>query len=78
MVEILTWFQVSESCHSIRKLRTFKLAKSWTEVGLHSPANTLMSYLNEYCSDMDFKNDYISLMVTAKSNVDELYKPSFE
>ena len=74
----LHWFQVSESYHGIRKSRTFKIAKSRTEVGLHSPANTLMSYLNTYCSDMDFNNDFVSLMIAAKSNVDQLYKPSFE
>lgn len=70
------WFKHPHPAYETRHGRIFEIAKSRTESGLHSPANTLMTYLNTYCMEMDLNLQLGYVMQQVRNNVDLLYKPT--
>ena len=74
----LHWFNSNATDLQTRAHRAFTLAKSRSNVGLHSPINNLMSQLNKYCAELDVQGGELnSLISSMKSNVDQLYVPTF-
>ena len=70
----LHWLKINNANQQTRAPRSFKIAKSRTNIGLHSPINTLMSQLNHFCAELDvFGGDLNCLVATMKTNVDLLY-----